>query len=115
MQIGEAGESGTMKSINHPEITDVHLEQILYALSDTTRLKIVDQLYQSGEQPCKVFDFLASKAALSHHFKVLRENGVIRVRAEGRNRFLSIRLKELDGRFPGLVETIIKCETDGVR
>lgn len=99
-----------MRSIIHPSMTDVALEQLFYALSDNTRLKIVERLYKSGEQQCKAFDTLASKAALSHHFKILRESGVIWVREEGRKRFLSVRAKELDQKFPSLLETIVECK-----
>lgn len=96
-----------MRPLFHPNISDISLEWVLYSLSDKIRLRIVSQLFYLGEQSCIQFDNLAGKTALSHHFKVLRENGLINVRIEGRHRFLSIRLNELNARFPHLIETII--------
>lgn len=43
-----------------------------------------------------------AKSALSHHFKVLRESGVMYTRIEG----ISIRTEDLNKRFPGLLDTI---------
>jgi DNA-binding transcriptional ArsR family regulator len=48
-----------------------------------------------------------SKATLSHHFRVLRESGVVMVRPDGRKRLLSLRLDDLNARFPGLMDAIL--------
>jgi DNA-binding transcriptional ArsR family regulator len=96
-----------MLPLFHPNISDISLEGVLYSLSEDTRLCIVSQLFRLGEQSCKQFDNLAGKTALSHHYKVLREKGLINVRIEGRNRYLSLRLSELNEKFPNLLETII--------
>lgn len=53
------------------------------------------------------FDHIAGKTALSHHYKILRENSLKNVRIEGRNRYLSLRLSELNEKFPNLLEKII--------
>jgi DNA-binding transcriptional ArsR family regulator len=45
---------------------------------------------------------------LSHHFKVLRESGLINVRIDGKQRFLSIRYEDLEQRFPGLLDSVIQ-------
>jgi DNA-binding transcriptional ArsR family regulator len=42
----------------------------------------------------------------SYHLRLLREAGVTRTRAEGTQRFISLRREDLDGRFPGLVEVL---------
>ncbi|MGG2092505.1 helix-turn-helix domain-containing protein [Bacillus sp. S13(2024)] len=47
-----------------------------------------------------------AKSTLSHHFKVLRESGVMYTRIEGTQRFISIRTEDLNKRFPGLLDTI---------
>ncbi|EHI74146.1 ArsR/SmtB family transcription factor [Streptococcus tangpeifui] len=96
-----------MKNLSHPATADIKLEQILYALSEPIRLAIFRELYKSNkERNCSYFSDLGKKNNLSHHYKMLRENGLIRVRIDGRQRFISLRLDELNERFPGLLESI---------
>jgi DNA-binding transcriptional ArsR family regulator len=49
------------------------------------------------------------KPTLSHHFKVLRESGIIRVRIEGKQRCMSLRGVELEKRFPGLLSAVLSA------
>ena len=83
---------------------------MLHALSDPARLQIVRQLSIRDECTCGTFDLGLSKATLSHHFRVLRESGVVRTRPEGRTRMLSLRKDELDDRFPGLLDAVLTAE-----
>jgi DNA-binding transcriptional ArsR family regulator len=46
-------------------------------------------------------------STLTHHFRVLREAGVIRQREDGNRRWTTLRLDDLDARFPGLLEAIV--------
>src|SRR5208283_2006904 len=80
----------------YPEREDITIYGVLAALSDPTRLEIVRNLAQREE--CCPFDFLdmASKQNLSHHFKVLREAGLIKSRYEGRNKFVWLRREDID-------------------
>ncbi|HVI42143.1 MAG TPA: metalloregulator ArsR/SmtB family transcription factor [Anaerovoracaceae bacterium] len=96
-----------MRELFHPTIDQLNLPAILYALSDPTRLRIIKNLTNNRETTCACCNISLTKSALSHHFKVLRESGLIRVRIEGKQRFLSIRYDELEKRFPGLLNTII--------
>jgi DNA-binding transcriptional ArsR family regulator len=80
---------------------------VLHALSDPARLEIVRRLAAGDEPSCGTFDLGLSKATLSHHFGVLRESGVVRVRPEGRKRLLSLRMDDLNARFPGLMDSIL--------
>ncbi|MGH3339527.1 MAG: helix-turn-helix domain-containing protein, partial [Propionibacteriaceae bacterium] len=50
-----------------------------------------------------------SKATLSHHFRVLRESGVVRTHPEGRRRLLSLRDDDLNDRFPGLLAAVLSA------
>ena len=83
---------------------------MLHALSDPARLEIVRRLANGDECTCGTFDLGLSKATLSHHFRVLREAGVVRTRPEGRKRMLSLRADDLDKRFPGLLEAVLSAE-----
>ncbi len=98
-----------MKAPFHPSIKDVSLEAILYALSDPVRLSIVQQLALNGEMTCGQFCSLANKgkSTMTHHFKVLRDSGIIHTRVDGREHFTTLRLKELNSRFPSLIDTIL--------
>ena len=50
-----------------------------------------------------------SKATASHHFKVLRQAGVIAQHDIGTRRFSSLRRDELEQRFPGLLESVLRA------
>jgi DNA-binding transcriptional ArsR family regulator len=91
----------------YPEREDITIYGILAALSDPTRLTIVRQLAQQEER-CP-FDFLdiGSKQNLSHHFKVLREAGLIMSRYEGRQKFIWLRRDPIDDMFPGLLDGVL--------
>jgi DNA-binding transcriptional ArsR family regulator len=107
--MGPANESPDVsaRAIWYPEREDVTIYGILAALSDPTRLEIVRRLAEQSEQ-CP-FDFLAmgSKQNLAHHFKVLREAGLIKSRYEGRNKFIWLRRDLIDDMFPGLLDGVL--------
>lgn len=93
-----------------PECDNFSLTDVLYALSDPTRLQIVVALAQCGEQPCGAGPLAAvPKSTLAHHFKVLRETGVITTRAEGTQSVNSLRRADLDSRFPGLLDAVLNA------
>jgi DNA-binding transcriptional ArsR family regulator len=96
-----------MREPHHPSRQELELSAVLHALSDPARLEIVRRLADGDEPSCGAFDFGLSKATLSHHFRVLRESGVVLVRPEGRKRLLSLRMEDLDARFPGLMGAIL--------
>jgi DNA-binding transcriptional ArsR family regulator len=48
-----------------------------------------------------------TKSTCTHHFKVLREAGVIRQRQDGTARLNTLRSEDLEARFPGLLATIL--------
>ncbi|MCU1350219.1 MAG: transcriptional regulator [Acidobacteria bacterium] len=83
------------------------LPDVLYALSDPLRLRIVRQLADEGDAPCGAFEARMPKSSLSHHFKVLRDAGVISTRNEGVRRINALRRKELDAALPGLLDAIL--------
>jgi DNA-binding transcriptional ArsR family regulator len=97
------------EDIAHPQRAEIELAAVLHALSDPVRLKIVAALARGeGEQTCGSFDVPVTKSTCTHHFKVLREAGVIRQRQEGTARLNTLRREDLEARFPGLLETILQ-------
>ena len=86
----------------------VPLEQILKSLGDPVRLSIVRQLLQAGnhEIACGCFDYEVAKATFSHHMAVLEEAGVVQARTDGTRRMMSLKLDEMNQKFPGLLELV---------
>ncbi|WP_309115737.1 helix-turn-helix domain-containing protein [Saccharothrix sp.] len=101
---------GRWTPLSHPEIADVTVDDVLRALADPTRRKIVRLLIAEGDRPCGTFGLPVAASTLSHHFRSLREAGLIRQWDEGRKRMNTLRLDELDTRFPGLVDTILAAD-----
>jgi DNA-binding transcriptional ArsR family regulator len=97
-----------LRELFHPSADQLCLSSILNALGDPTRLQIIRNLSNQCETTCACCNIDLTKSALSHHFKVLRESGLINVRIEGKQRFMSIRYDDLEKRFPGLLGTILK-------
>lgn len=99
----------TMRLLYHPDKKDISLASVLYALGDPVRLEIVRRLAEKGELPCyAALEAQVAKSTLSHHFKVLRESGVLYCRKEGTQHMNSLRTDDLDERFPGLLKTILQ-------
>ncbi len=99
----------TPRALWYPEREDITIYGILSALSDPTRLEIVRRLAEQNEQ-CP-FDFLGmgSKQNLTHHFKVLREAGLIKARYEGRKKIMWLRRDLIDELFPGLLDGLLQA------
>ncbi|HEX3615843.1 MAG TPA: metalloregulator ArsR/SmtB family transcription factor [Solirubrobacteraceae bacterium] len=85
------------------------LPTILHALSDPVRLRIVSQLADGSERTCGSLDVPVAKSTCSHHFRVLREAGVVSQRVDGKCRFNRLRSDELEQRFPGLLAAVLRA------
>ena len=96
-----------MRTIHHPVIENVALSQVLYALSDPVRLTVVRQLAAEGEATCSALDCGRPKSSMSHHFRVLREAGLVRTRNDGPAHMNFLRREEIDQKFPGLLDAIL--------
>src|SRR6266567_2722107 len=92
-----------------PSRDQLALSDILYALSDPVRIDIIQSIVGVGEQPCNQCGIDMPKSSLSHHFKVLREAVVIATRVEGTRLINSLRSVDLNARFPGLLNAILKA------
>lgn len=96
----------------HPTREQIELPLVLDCLSDPIRLAIVYQLAQqehvSSELCCGDFNGLSGKSNLAYHFAKLRECGLMLTRVAGTNRFMRLRREDLDARFPGLLDAVLK-------
>lgn len=98
-----------LETLPGPRREDLRLEDVLQALGDPVRLSIVRTLYGElgAQRPCGTFGLPVAKSTASHHFRVLREAGVIHQRAAGRERLTDLRSEDLEARFPGLLQSVI--------
>ena len=96
----------------HPNREQIELPMVLDCLSDPTRLAIVYNLAKhdqsATELRCGDFNAFSGKSNLAYHFAKLREAGLIQTRIVGTARYMKLRRKDLDARFPGLLDSIIK-------
>ncbi|MEU8206830.1 helix-turn-helix transcriptional regulator [Streptosporangium sp. NPDC049046] len=113
--------TSSVRALEHPAREDIRLEGVLHALSDPMRLQIVRFLWQlgeDGEAPCSAIDLAITKSTTTHHFRVLREAGVINQAYRGTAKMNALRRRDLDVLFPGLLGAIqsadaIQRERDG--
>jgi DNA-binding transcriptional ArsR family regulator len=96
------------RALTHPEVEELDLLDVLHALSDPTRMTIVRTLRADVERPCGTFPVDVAPSTLTHHFRVLREAGVIRQRDDGNRRWTTLRLDDLNARFPRLLDTVLE-------
>lgn len=99
-----------MRTKNHPAIEEVALSQLLYALSDPVRLGVVRQLAQCDEASCAALDGGRPKSTMSHHFRVLRDAGLVRTRTDGPSHMNELRREDVERRFPGLLSAVLAAE-----
>jgi DNA-binding transcriptional ArsR family regulator len=95
--------------LHHPERSEIELPAVLHALSDPHRLEIVRRLDDEGPRPCGTFGFEISKSTMTHHFRTLREAGVIEQVRDGTTKLTSLRRDDLDARFPGLLDAVLNA------
>src|SRR3954463_14536582 len=98
-------------SLPEPSLAELDFVALLAALADPIRLRTVLALAEHGETSCAQAGVFAGlevgKSTLSHHLKVLREAGLVHSRSSGKNKLVSLRRKELEERFPGLLDAVL--------
>ncbi|EPH44044.1 helix-turn-helix domain-containing protein [Streptomyces aurantiacus] len=97
-------------SYRHPERDQIRVDGVLTALGNPLRLSVIRLLDAGGDHNCtSVLNTLGvpAKSTMTHHWRVLRESGVIRQRPSGRENLLTLRREDLDARYPGLLDAIL--------
>ena len=97
-----------------PDMAGVQLVDVLRAVADPVRLEII-RVLADGEPHSKTaadWGFELHKSTLSHHFKALREAGLTLTIVEGRTHAIQLRRRELDVRFPGLVDALLASSSE---
>jgi DNA-binding transcriptional ArsR family regulator len=96
-------------NLYHPPSEEIELTAVLHALSDPQRLRIVRLLaMQDDPVPCGSLELGITKSTATHHFRVLREAGVIRQSPTGTTKLTTLRGPDLEARFPGLLEVVLQ-------
>jgi DNA-binding transcriptional ArsR family regulator len=102
------------RPISHPNIEDITVAGILHALADPHRLAIIGELLKAESglnctQTTGKLDVAMPKSTCSQHYRILREAGLIACERKGVEMTSRVRLRELDARFPGLLQSILKA------
>jgi DNA-binding transcriptional ArsR family regulator len=91
-----------------PQRDEIDLSTLLHALSDPQRRGIVAELAVSEEpRPCGSFAPGITKSTRTHHFRVLREAGLVEQWKEGTSKMSRLRREDIDARFPGLLDSVL--------
>jgi len=98
-----------MARFTHPRLEDVPLDLALHALADPNRLSMVarlatmEKLSCTNAAPCDNMP----KSTLSNHLRVLRAAGLVETMQAGREMINTLRRKDFDRRFPGLLDAVL--------
>jgi DNA-binding transcriptional ArsR family regulator len=95
-------------TLYHPSPEQIELPAVLHALSDPQRLHIVQLLAERDTAvPCGTLALDVTKSTATHHFRVLREAGVIHQVPTGTSKLTTLRRSDLDARLPGLLDAVL--------
>jgi DNA-binding transcriptional ArsR family regulator len=93
----------------HPSLDEMDFGKIMAALADPMRRRVIGELLlePSGtERNCASFNLPVTKSTCTHHFRVLRESGLVRDVDYGNRKGVTLRSDELELRFPGLLALV---------
>lgn len=93
-----------------PSPDEFELGAVLAALADPHRRSVVAQLavHDDGyERSCASFGLDVTKQTRSHHFRVLREAGLVTAEFCGNHSLIRLRRNEIESRFPGLLALVL--------
>jgi DNA-binding transcriptional ArsR family regulator len=95
-----------------PAREEIRIEQVLAALGDPVRLLFVRQLAKAPAVgvACGAIPLPVTKSTRTHHLRILREAGVVSMRAEGTRRMAVLRRDDLDALYPGLLDGILGAQ-----
>ena len=93
------------------DLAEIEVVDVLHALADPVRLGMVRQLAgcaDGDELSCGQIEVAVSKSTASHHLKVLLRSGLTVEREQGTRKFVRLRRQEIDARFPGLLDSVLR-------
>ncbi|MFZ6990709.1 ArsR/SmtB family transcription factor [Curtobacterium sp. RRHDQ66] len=93
-----------------PTVGEMDLPVVMDALSDPIRLAILHRYLvdaAGGIRSCGWVGIDRPKSTLTHHFRVLREAGLLEQHQEGLTRSSRARVEDVQQRFPGLLDLVL--------
>jgi DNA-binding transcriptional ArsR family regulator len=105
---GEAAHIRSMQPLSHPPVESLSLERVLHALGDVARLMMFRTIAASDGIACGEVCALQPRSTLSHNTRILREAGLIRSERRGKSLINHARIEDLNARFPGLLDVVLK-------
>lgn len=107
---GRSVAAGGARVLAHPSLEEIRLEHVLHALADPIRLRIVRQMAVApAGLACSYFELPVAKSTLTHHFRVLRESGVIHQIYRGTAKLNELRGDDLEKLYPGLLDSVLRA------
>jgi DNA-binding transcriptional ArsR family regulator len=98
---------GSVKQARHPEPNEMTLMEVMAALGDPIRVGLVRVLSDGVERGWGELRAQVAKSTLSHHLRVLRDAGITRTRQDGTRCFVELRRRDVETRFPGLLDAVL--------
>jgi len=98
--------------LHAPDLASIDVLAVLQALSDPVRLAIVRQLASCGDTGglmCNQIELPVTTSTARHHLKTLHRAGITAEREQGVCKYIRLRRTELDERFPGLLDSVLKA------
>ncbi|MFJ4620028.1 ArsR/SmtB family transcription factor [Streptomyces sp. NPDC088812] len=86
------------------------LGKVFAALADDSRRKVIAELAadpEDQERACGSFGLPVKKATRTHHFRVLREAGLVAQRDHGNGSALRLLRKDIEEHCPGLLPLLV--------
>ena len=96
------------RPFRHPPASAFDIDAVLHALSDPVRRGVMVKLLGCEGLSCSKACADLSPSTISFHHRVLREAGLIRSEKRGVEVINRARKAEVDARFPGLLDAILR-------
>ncbi|ANB17057.1 ArsR/SmtB family transcription factor [Dokdonella koreensis] len=96
------------RPFRHPPASAIGIDAVLHALADPIRRGVMVKLLGCDGLSCSKACSDLSPSTISFHHRVLREAGLIRSEKRGVEVINTARKAEIDVRFPGLLDAILR-------
>lgn len=102
----------TPERVHHPPAASLDLATVLRTAGEPVRLAILRLLADGAPRSCtQLGDAVGLPASTcSYHLRLLREAGLTRVEIAGTTRTSTLRRADLNERFPGLLDALVRPE-----
>lgn len=88
------------------DLPELDIGRVFAALAEPSRRRVITELLAAPvgtERACGSFELPVAKATRTHHFRILREAGLITQRDHGNGSAITLRRDVIDAELPGLL------------